>query len=650
MGANFNSIHFRTDDRSNILGVLTDTATQKTAKFLVGPLIDGWISVFPDDVAQSDEVIQIIMQRLPIDCFVLNLWDDDVFSYAFYREGSLVDEYNSNPDYFGPSEEEEHEKPVANPDRYQDLLLVRADLPKVQELMSAHRQPAFIFEQERMEQFAGFLGISNALSSYDYLKAGECQGIQGWKQFVHIPDLNAEKEARRAAKAAMAAEKKQLKKAGILLAEIKPPGPKGAIPPWGCYWSIDSTDAGVVFAWDYIRLSRIIPESLPSLYRLKAPWDDPCEKILLNDGMEPGVFVISPTSQWLVGEFACPDWKTLVWDWNRKEVSFEVTHSPEPFGLKPLPDVHSTYAFSADEQWLYVMQRQKLNIISLTDRKVTLTIDGLYGSRSFAVHPSGEYAVVRFQQEIGILDLIRGKLIKRHTLLRKMGLKELNGMSEEVIIQLRLSEWLLEPEVRKRLVLNDIEIESILQDSNHLQKINSVVRKEIEEKIRPFRVTTLGVPDHITDISFSPAGNSLFVACSGLRVFDWHLLWSAENQMPNAQFEADAPCRLGADDDSPPFVFATNYDQTLNLILGGSNNGIIQYFDMRTGKSGTLIKLFQAFAVWSLKLSNDRKILVCHCVENPNRQNQLKRASVLQVWNYPALLRAAGLESNTGAL
>ena len=557
-----------------------------------------------------------------------------------------MDEYHSKPDYFGSVTEEEREKGIAHPDRYQDLFLVRADLPKVQELLSTHGEPAFLFEQERMEQFAGFLGISNALSSYDYLQAGERQGIQGWKQFVHIPDLNSEKEARRAAKAAMAAEKKQLRKAGILLAEIKPPGPKGAIPPWGCYWSIDSTDAGVVFAWDHIRSSRIIPESLPALYRLKAPWNDQPEEILLKDRKEPGVFAISPSSHWLVGEFACPDWKTLVWDWKRKEVSFEVTHSPEAFGLKPLPDVHATFAFGQDEQWLYLMRRQEFNVISLADRKVTLTIEGIVGGRSFAVHPSGDYAVVRFQQEIGILDLVRGKLIKRLTLLRKMGLKELNGISEEVIIQLRLSEWLFEPEVRKRLVLSDIEIEAIFQDSNNLQKINPVARNEIEERIRPFRVTTRGVPDHITDISFSPSGNSLFVACSGLRVFDWQLVLGTENQMPNAKFEADAPYREGTGDDFPPFVSAANYDQTRNLILCGSNDGMIQYFDLRTGKAGILLKLFDAFAVWSLKLSNDRKILVCHCVENPNRQNQLKQASFLQVWNYPALLHAAGIDPN----
>ena len=38
-------------------------------------------------------------------------------------------------------------------------------------------------------QFVTLLGFSNAISSYEYLQSGERDGIKGWKQFVHVPDL-----------------------------------------------------------------------------------------------------------------------------------------------------------------------------------------------------------------------------------------------------------------------------------------------------------------------------------------------------------------------------------------------------------------------------------------------------------------------------
>ena len=91
-----------------------------------------------------------------------------------------------------------------------------------------------------MAQFVELLGLSNAVSSYEYLQAERTREIKGWKQFVHIPDLSAEKAAKRAVKAQIAAEKKRLQKEGILLAEIKPPRQKGPGLPISIAWGTDS--------------------------------------------------------------------------------------------------------------------------------------------------------------------------------------------------------------------------------------------------------------------------------------------------------------------------------------------------------------------------------------------------------------------------
>jgi len=46
--------------------------------------------------------------------------------------------------------------------------------------------PDGIFASETMLKFAELLGISNALSSYEYLKAGETDGVKKWEQFIEI--------------------------------------------------------------------------------------------------------------------------------------------------------------------------------------------------------------------------------------------------------------------------------------------------------------------------------------------------------------------------------------------------------------------------------------------------------------------------------
>jgi hypothetical protein len=118
-------------------------------------------------------------------------------------------------------------------------------LSKLKTLLAADGEK-FTFENERMAQFVELLGLPNALSSYEYLQQGERDEIQGWKQFIHIPDLSAEKNAKRAAQALIKTEKKRLQKEGILFAEIEPPKQKGPGLPNSITWATDSTSNGLL--------------------------------------------------------------------------------------------------------------------------------------------------------------------------------------------------------------------------------------------------------------------------------------------------------------------------------------------------------------------------------------------------------------------
>ena len=100
MGAFFGSIHVRTDNSDLVRNALERVAKEADCKFLMGPPVGGWISVFPSGNGQDDKISAKIATILADDFFHLVVHDDDIFLYFFYRAGALVDRYNSCPDYW----------------------------------------------------------------------------------------------------------------------------------------------------------------------------------------------------------------------------------------------------------------------------------------------------------------------------------------------------------------------------------------------------------------------------------------------------------------------------------------------------------------------------------------------------------------------
>jgi hypothetical protein len=164
MGAFFESIHVRTENSDVVRKALEDLAKDADCKFLLGPAAGGWVSVFPDDCGQSNQVPVEIAKRLPHDVFHLIVHDDDIFFYYFYRDGRLIDQYNSCPDYFHEVSDEEKQQGQGHPELFQDLLRRPESLGKLKTLLVTDK---FTFESERMAQFVKLFGLSNALASYD---------------------------------------------------------------------------------------------------------------------------------------------------------------------------------------------------------------------------------------------------------------------------------------------------------------------------------------------------------------------------------------------------------------------------------------------------------------------------------------------------
>ena len=168
MGAFYGSIHVRTENSDAVRKALDQVAKEAGGNFLLGPAFNGWTSVFPSDSGQSDRISLEIAKLVPNDIFHLIVHDDDIFAYYFYRDGRLIDQYNSCPDYFNEVSEEEKQRCQGRPELFQDLLPEPESLGRLKTLLAADKEE-YTFESERMAKFVELLGLSNALSSYEYL-------------------------------------------------------------------------------------------------------------------------------------------------------------------------------------------------------------------------------------------------------------------------------------------------------------------------------------------------------------------------------------------------------------------------------------------------------------------------------------------------
>ncbi len=636
MGTFYGSIHVRTENSDAVQKALDQVAKEANCRFLLGPPLNGWISVFPNDSGQSDRISAEISKHLPHDIFHLIVHDDDIFGYFFYRDGKLIDQYNSCPDYFEEVSDGEKEQCKGRPEIFQDLLPKPESLTKLKALLVTDEKNEFVFEQKRMAQFVELLGLQNALSSYEYLQAGERDEIKGWKQFVHIPDLSAEKAAKRAEKARIAAEKKRLQKEGILLAEIKPPAQKGPGLPTSIAWGTDSATNGLLLVWQAYHLTSPADdrEHAPEFFTIQPPWNAPIQPVGLKTNWTAYVFCMSPSAKWLAGGSAFGDWTMRVWDWHRKELAFEIRHT----------SAVGSVAFSQDEQWIYSLSNEFI-VSSIADKRPVVTVRGISGARKAAVHPSGKFAAVVSQQELGIVDLEKAQVIKKLCVGRRMKKLDLfQKGSEASVIQTILTTFLENENIRKQLNIGPELHAAILQNPKAVDQLSPEAQQKLNSMMEKARFVSFETKENLFDVQFSPTGEQLFIASNGMRVFDWSKVLSAEKDAPPPVYSVDAPRDDENDPNSEPLAYCVRYDPGRNLLLSSCLAGVIQYLNVNNGQSGTLLKLPDAVSVWHFELTSDRQALCCHCISRPKIRNQNKRVSCLQIWNYPALCKAAGLD------
>ncbi len=310
MGAHFNSIQVRSQDRESIKAAAEAVARELKKKFLLGPALDGWTAVYPDDSGNDEQSAATLAKRLHTTVLHLAVHDSDIFFYNFFQGGKLLNEYSSDPDYFEEVHADEHERLKGRPELFHELVGAPEHLADLSQLLKrGHGATEFTFEEHRLENFAKLLGIRNTLTSYEYFTNGEHDGLKDWKEFIHIPDQGAEKAAKKAAEAAIRAEKQKLQKDGLLCLELLPPGNKKQRIFVFAEICFDPVDGGLMLLW-----SRTADglEAPPLLY-YKKPWtvEPKVLEVPVSRFHFQSYLTISRSGRWL----AFFDQRLRLWDW-----------------------------------------------------------------------------------------------------------------------------------------------------------------------------------------------------------------------------------------------------------------------------------------------------------------------------------------------
>jgi WD40 repeat protein len=141
----------------------------------------------------------------------------------------------------------------------------------------------------------------------------------------------------------------------------------------------------------------------------------------------------------------------------------------------------------------------------------------------------------------------------------------------------------------------------------------------------------------IRSLSFSPDGRLMFAAVlEGIRVYNWGEVLSAENTMP----APIASAQNGLVTTKGGWMQATHclaFDSDRNLVLFAGLDGKIRYLDLNSGQDGVLLTLPDEPAIYRMKISTNRTSL---CTESVRNLFDREKADPVEFhfWDYQRLL------------
>jgi hypothetical protein len=644
MGAFYGSIHVRTEDHAGVLAAARTLAKKRKLRLLVAPVLRGWVTVFPENNGQDETVSAALARALTDDVLHFLVHDDDIFCYSLYRNGKLIDRYNSNPDYFEEVSSREKAKSRGRPEVFAELLPDASRLDELKALLTPAHAEQTVFAGETMLRFAELLELPNAASAYEYLTQGETDDIEAWDDFTHVPDQTEEKAKQRAVKAEHETARQRLRDQGILLCEDSRPQPPlhHAMP----HWCTDGA-GGFLVCW----ASGMARAPCP-LEHYRPPWTKP-----EPTGIElpPTAWTLSrsPSGRHLGVGHASGNWLAQVWDLAGKSLVLNVNHA----------HVVNWVGFTPDETQLISLGSADSFVTSLQTRERLATI-AVPHAKLGALHPSGTLIVADELGKIALVDLPSGAAQKTLAIGDK---DQLEARRQHEIAQMRQTYAAFDEDAfEKALQLQLDQIDNMVkkmaeharkseaggadvaQDSRRIKEhLLQSIERQREQFAQQRRQAQAGdVPlrssEKVFAMALDRAGRWLFLGTDrGVRVFAWNDVHAAQDVMPAPALRSDAPAvsvsagmgtlATGA------IVYSVAYDEPAGRLLFGGLSGRIDALELRSGQVSTVLDLPGKPTVLRVGLSDDAAVLACWLQPDLFAQGKNRQPPVLSIWNYAAL-------------
>jgi hypothetical protein len=649
MGAFYGSVYFRTEDRDAVRRTLEQVAQKPRCRFLLGPALGGWVAAYPEMHGQDERVVKAVVKHFPGEALHVLVHDSDIFAYGFYRNGEPVDEYNSCPDYFEEAPPHVKEACRGRPERLAHLLAPGKTLAELEGLLSEEAERP-LFADDLLRDFAELLGLPNALTSYEYLKAGETDDTEGWDQFQHVPDDSGEKARKREAEESIERVKERMRAEGLL--RLEKAADEGGLVPAVPVWCPDREGSGFLAIW-----SRLGAGASPAaLERYAPPWEGPAATELKLQGM-PQNLVLSPSGRYLAADGYLPEWKMRLWDLDTRSV---VADTAQHRGA-------TWVGFSPDEQFLILLcptgQAVGEGVILKLPGGRRVTSFPVPNVQRAAVHPSGVLLVADPLGRLTLLDLPSGSVRKtlfvggRHDLgplhqafaaqaQQAMAQMDPDALEQQMRAGMEKQIKHVEQAVRRGPLPPGMTAEKFIEAfKQQMEKTIAQMRQQFEQR-KQAGAGAVAVPERgketVSCLECSADGRLVFAGTDqGVRVFSWDGVTAATESTPLPLFTAEAePVAVEVGHGmttTQRMVYALAHDAAGNRLLFGGLEGKARFLDLVTGRCGTLLDPPGRPALQRLGLSRDRGALCCTCQPDLFAQGRQRRPALLQVWNYAAL-------------
>jgi hypothetical protein len=618
LGGFYGSVQLRSD-RDRVKAAAEQVVRARKIRCLVGPAINGWVGVYPEQNGQDQTIGEEIARITGGEAIHLVVHDDSIFAYWFWRDGVLVDSYWSRPGYFFNRGKAAQEAMAGRPELFGPMIGERVE--KLRQLLRRDGE-GFTFEVERLEQFANLLGISNSTTSYEYLKYGETDEIQNWKQFIDLPEdeIRAEKAAAAQRRKEITAQKSKLKADGFLLyEEVR----KGTIAR-AC-----RAGAGFVVAWHGAGKS---DKGLVQWHR--SPW-----RSVITIPLEIGQSVNAVTSNLLANE------TIIAFDGKAELLEFSDEVSPG----RLIPNVGWTpYAsLSNDGQFLVHSDNEGAHVTATENGAMLATLRAGDIRTGATLHPSNRWLVVP-QRGICLME------VPSVTGYRELSADEKSRLRRTFAsIKTRATEKVDVVEMEKQMRESmESAIEKTLKEANHppshgqIKILRATLENEVADRLRPlfeakagrFELSIEGNETPLC-IHFSRHGQRMWCGTNrGLRGYLWNDVLAArsdEMPAPRWRFNAEASTSTG-------YIYAIQEESNGAGVIFAGYDGKMRRMDLPSGSVREILSVPDGGAIIDVCLSSDQSTV--GIVTRPAMHEKAAMRNercIWQVWSYSNLIVAS---------